>query len=252
MQSTTPSRLTWEVAIVLSLSLGYSAVYSIVRIIERVTRETALAAQTAEINTPLAERPGFDLTFQLLSIVFGLAPVALVAWLTWSERRPHLGALGFGARWWAPANLGRGVVLAAAIGLPGLVFYVTMRLIGLNTTVVPTALDALWWTVPVLVLQALKAALTEEIIVVAYLYERLTRLGWGPWAVIVGSAVLRGSYHLYQGFGGFIGNVIMGLVFGWVYHRYGRVMPLIIAHWLLDIVSFVGYPLALAWFPTLF
>ena len=33
------------------------------------------------------------------------------------------------------------------------------------------------------------------------------------------SAVLRGSYHLYQGFGGFVGNIVMGLVFGRVWQR---------------------------------
>ena len=46
--------------------------------------------------------------------------------------------------------------------------------------------------------------------------------------------------------------VVMGLLFGWVYHRWGRSLPLIVAHWLLNIVSFVGYPLALLLWPTLF
>ncbi|MGO3679524.1 MAG: CPBP family intramembrane glutamic endopeptidase, partial [Microbacteriaceae bacterium] len=124
--------------------------------------------------------------------------------------------------------------------------------IGLNLQVVPTSLNAYWWTVPVLILQALKAALTEELVVVAYLFYRLKQLGVAPWVVIVSCAILRGSYHLYQGFGGFIGNVIMGLVFGWAYHRWGRIVPLIVAHWLLDIVSFVGYPLAVAWWPQFF
>ena len=81
---------------------------------------------------------------------------------------------------------------------------------------------------------------------------RLRRLGLGATTIIVVSAVLRGTYHLYQGFGGFLGNVIMGLVFGWIYQRTGRVLPLVIAHWVLDIVSFAGYPLALAWWPELF
>ena len=38
-------------------------------------------------------------------------------------------------------------------------------------------------------------------------------------AVIVTSALIRGSYHLYQGFGGFVGNVVMGVIFGWFYTR---------------------------------
>jgi len=54
---------------------------------------------------------------------------------------------------------------------------------------------------------------------------------------------LRGSYHLYQGFGAFVGNAIMGVVFALVFLRTRRIAPLIIAHSLLDIVAFVGYDL---------
>lgn len=248
------TRLRVEIAIVLALSFGASGVYAIVTIVERVTRETALAAQTATINRPLDERPAFDLVYQLLGIAFGLAPVALVAFLLWRGRKPHLAALGLGGS--TPAGVLReslgGVGLAALIGIPGIGFYLFAKWIGINTTVVPTALDAFWWTVPVLVLRALQAALGEELIVVAYLFERFKRLGIGPVATVVSSALLRGSYHLYQGFGGFLGNVVMGLVFGWAYQRWGRSLPLIVAHWILDIVSFVGYGLAVALWPALF
>jgi membrane protease YdiL (CAAX protease family) len=50
-------------------------------------------------------------------------------------------------------------------------------------------------------------------------------------------------YHSYQGFAGIIGNFAMGLIFGWAYRKWGRVMLLIIAHFILDTVSFVGYAL---------
>ncbi|MFT4231607.1 MAG: CPBP family intramembrane metalloprotease [Leucobacter sp.] len=250
------SRLRWEIAIVLALSFGASGVYAIVAIVERLTREAALASQTATINRSLADRPVFDLVYQLLAFAFGLAPVALVVFLLWRGSRPHLSRLGLGSapglrrRWLR--ETGGGFALAAVIGIPGIAFYLFAKGIGINATVVPTALDAYWWTVPVLVLQALRAALGEELIVVAYLFDRLRRLGVGTVATIVSSALLRGSYHLYQGFGGFIGNVAMGLVFGWAYHRWGRSLPLIIAHWILDIVSFAGYPIALALWPALF
>ncbi|MCB1272774.1 MAG: CPBP family intramembrane metalloprotease, partial [Leucobacter sp.] len=200
-------RLSWEIAIVLALSYGASAVYAIVAIIERITRETALASQTATINRPLADRAVFDLVYQLLAFAFGLAPVALVIYLLWQRRRPYLWRLGLarpaGASpgWWL-RETGGGFALAAAIGIPGLAFYLFARTIGINANVVPTALDAFWWTVPVLVLSALRAALGEELIVVAYLFDRLRRIGLGSWAIITASALLRGSYHLYQGFGG--------------------------------------------------
>lgn len=255
----TPSKnqLRWELGIVLALTFGAAGVRAIVAITQRLTSEVALSSQQAVINRPLAEQATFDLIYQLLSFVFGLAPVALVIYLVWRQGRPHLANLGFGRlprmgrRWWAFEGA-YGFLLAAAIGVPGLVFYVFAREIGINTTVVPAALDTYWWTVPVLVLMALKAALSEELIVVAYFFDRMKRLGVGPVATIVSSALLRGSYHLYQGFGGFIGNVVMGLVFGWAYQRWGRSLPLIVAHWILDIVSFVGYPLAVSLWPQFF
>ena len=37
-----------------------------------------------------------------------------------------------------------------------------------------------------------------------------------------------------------------------VYARFGRVMPLVIAHTLIDVLAFVGYPLAAAWWPGVF
>ena len=69
------------------------------------------------------------------------------------------------------------------------------------------------------------------------------RWAGGKWRIILTSALIRGSYHLYQGFGGFVGNLVMGLVFGWFYTRTKRVMPLVVAHTILDVVAFVGYAL---------
>ena len=78
---------------------------------------------------------------------------------------------------------------------------------------------------------------------VGYLISRLRQLGWGENRSVLASSVLRGSYHLYQGFGGFIGNVIMGLVFGRVWQRKQRLWALIAAHALIDVTAFVGYAL---------
>ncbi len=149
-------------------------------------------------------------------------------------------------------DLGRGVLLVLVIGIPGLGLYVAGRLLGITVTVVASPLDAAWWTVPLLVLSAVRAALTEEVIFIGYLFDRLRRLGWSWWSIILATAALRGAYHAYQGLGAVVGNFAMGLVFGWCYRRWGRVMPLVIAHTLIDVVAFVGYPLAVALFPAVF
>ena len=244
-------RIAAEIGIVLGLSLGASAIYSIIAIINRLTREQALSQQTATLNTSLSDRQVFDLIYQLLGVFFDLMPVALVCYLLWSATRPHLARLGLSFE--RPGrDAGWGVVLALAVGIPGLAFYFLGRALGISVSVVPSALDAYWWTVPVLLLSALRAGLVEEVIVVGYLYKRLAQLGWSRWVIIGSTAVLRGSYHLYQGFGAFIANAAMGVLFGWLYTKYGRLLPLIVTHFLLDAAVFVGYAWAYATFPALF
>jgi membrane protease YdiL (CAAX protease family) len=249
--ATSPRRIRAEILLVLGLSLGASAVYSVVSIINRTTQEAALSEQTATINGSLSARPTFDLIYQFLAIFFDLVPVALVCFLVWHSARPHLGALGLDFTKPARDTIG-GLGLALIIGLPGIGVYLAGRELGINVNVVPTPLDTYWWTVPILILSAIRAGVTEEIIVVGYLFNRLRALGWGTWQIIVSSALLRGTYHLYQGFGAFMGNLAMGLIFGWLFARFGRVLPLVLAHIFIDTAIFVGYPWAAATFPALF
>jgi len=239
-------RITAEILIVLGLSLGQSAVYSIVAIVNRSTREQPLSQQTATLNTTLDSREVFDLIYQLLDIAFALVPVVLVCWLLWSATRPRLGRLGVDLT--RPArDLGWGALLALVIGGGGIVVYLTGRALGVTVAVNPAGLTEHWWTIPVLLLSAARAALQEEFIVVGYLFARLRDLGWRTWPIILVSAVLRGTYHLYQGWGSFVGNVLMGLAFGWIYARWGRLLPLVVAHFLIDAVIFVGYPFVATW-----
>jgi membrane protease YdiL (CAAX protease family) len=232
-----------EILLVFGVSLGASAVYSLVSIVGRLTARTALADQQATLNSSAAPgRPWLDLTYQLLGIVAALVPAGLGLHLLSRTDSPALRTIGLDGRR-MKLDLAAGSALALVIGLPGLALYAGSHALGINATVVPTALPQVWWAIPVLVLAAIQNALLEEILVVGYLLTRLGQLGWRSWPSIAASAVLRGSYHLYQGFGGFLGNVIMGLVFGWAYRRWGRIAPLVVAHAMLDIASFVGYAL---------
>jgi membrane protease YdiL (CAAX protease family) len=139
------------------------------------------------------------------------------------------------------------------VGGVGLGFYLVAWHSGTNLTVAPSSLPDVWWRIPVLLASAAQNGLTEEVIVVGYLLLRLRELGWSDGRALVTSAVLRGSYHLYQGLGGFVGNVAMGLLFGRVFQRWGRVVPLVVAHALIDAVTFVGYVLLVgkvSWIPA--
>ncbi|MEU8259821.1 CPBP family intramembrane glutamic endopeptidase [Micromonospora sp. NPDC048999] len=231
-----------ETLLVLGLSLGQSAVYALVSLVAKLTATGGLAKQTAALNTSASARPYLDLTYQLLGIFFAVLPVLLAVHLL--ARDPGDPARTLGVDLTRPgSDLVRGAGLAALIGLPGLALVWAAAHLGLNATLVPAALPDLWWTVPVLILAAAQNAVLEEVIVVGYLMTRLRQLSWRLGAVIAASAVLRGSYHLYQGFGAFLGNAVMGVVFSPFFLRTRRVAPLIVAHTLLDVVAFVGYAL---------
>ena len=237
-------RVSWEILIVLALSLGASAVYAVISLIAKLTEPGKLSEQTATLNRSFSERVYLDLTYQLVGIFFALVPVALVIYLLSEGGRSAVRRLGLdvrGGRWRKDALWGMG--LAAVIGIPGLGLYYLAKALDLNATVVPTSINDHWWTLPVLVLSAFENALLEEVVVVGYLLTRLRQLGWKPGWALAASAVLRGSYHLYQGFGAFVGNAVMGLIFGTYFQRRGRILPLVIAHTILDTFAFVGYAL---------
>ena len=235
-------RLTAEIWIVLGLSLGQSAVYAAVRLLDRYTREISLAQQVTTLNPSRDERPWLDLIYQVMSIGFALVPVALALYLLSAPGVSALRRIGLDAA--RPLrDLGTGTALAALIGIPGLGLYVVVRELGLSVSIHPAGLDPHWWAVPVLVASALQNALLEEVVAVGYLVERLRDLRWSTPALLVASAFLRGAYHLYQGPGMAAGNVVMGLIFTGFYLRYRRVMPLVVAHTALDVVAFVGYAL---------
>lgn len=237
-------RLLWETILLLAVSLGQSAWYSILRMVERLTRGVPMKQQTSTLNSSVTPgRPWLDLLYQCSDVIFGIVPAFLAVLLLAQVSRPPGGVrrtLGLHGPGWG-RDLGAGTILAAVIGIPGLGLYVGARALGLNTTVQASHLQHVWWTAPILVCMAAMNAVLEETVMVGYLFTRWRQIGWSTAAVIITSAVIRGTYHLYQGWGGFVGNILMGLLLGWVFTRRKRLLPLVFAHFLLDVVSFVGY-----------
>lgn len=230
-------RLRVEVLLVLGVSLGISALDAIITFIGRLTAPQPLRNQQAVVVASQTSRHWLDLAYQLLGILAGVVPALLAIYL-----------LGVGGRRAVGLDTARprrdglhGVGLALLIGIPGLGLYLAAHALGFSVSIVAENLPALWWRYPVLVLSAAQNGILEEIVVVAYLLTRLEQMGWRRERALVASSVLRGSYHLYQGWGGFFGNLVMGLIFGWLFQRTKRVLPLVIAHALIDAVSFIGY-----------
>jgi len=217
-----------EVLVVLSLSLLASAVFAILDLLAGPLKGGYVASvdQSAQVAR------------QIASFVFGLAPAWLVVYLV---RRSGEGVAGIGLDVREPArDVVLGVELFAVAGLGGLAIYLGSVALGINRFVVPVPPLGHWWTIPVLVLNALEAGLLEEVIAV-YLITRLRQIGLAAAAAVALAALLRGSYHLYQGWGGFLGNVALGVLFGIVFVRARRAWPLVIAHVLLDVAAGIGF-----------
>ena len=241
---TEPDRraLRIEIAVVLAVTFGLSAYTAILELVEAILLN--LSAQTVALNPRLSP-------FDLINLGLNLARVAqLVAWgalgvyLLWRSGI-GLAKIGLGRIRWRSDVLG-GLGLAALVGLPGLALYVAARALGMSVSVVPSTQQNSWWHIPVLILLAFANGWAEEVIVVGFLLTRLQQLRVNPVVALVATSLLRGAYHLYQGWGAGLGNAAMGLVFGYAWRRTGRLWPLIIAHGLIDTVAFVGYALLAA------
>ena len=234
--------IRFEIGLVLLLSLGTSAVYSLLKFAEALLSPKGIGGTRTALNPSQARAEFFDFSYQLIGILFAVAPAILVLYLLRRDSEKAFDEIGI----WPISrtkDLLRGLALAAVIGIPGLALYASSRALGLAAQVVPADLSGYWWTVPMLLLSAVRAAIQEEVIMVAYLYKRFDQLGLKFAHQQLISATIRALYHSYQGFAGIIGNFVMGLIFGWAYRKWGRVMPLILAHFFLDAVSFVGYAL---------
>lgn len=251
----TPRAIRIEIAIVLVVTLGMSGLRSLVSIIESQIRAAqagaTLSSQAVSVVAPQSSLGWVDLTRQVLSITQGLTWGLLGVYLLWRAGVDLKGRLGLDLKRPGRDAL-HGVGLAALIGLPGLGLYLLSHALGFSLTVVASSLTDTWWRIPVSILAAIENGFLEEILVVGYLLTRLEHLRVRWWVAILFSALLRGSYHLYQGYGGFVGNALMGVLFALYFLRYRRLWPLVIAHSLIDIVVFVAYPLlhgSVSWLP---
>lgn len=240
MSTSTSDRtaLRWELLLVLGITFGTSGLRAIARLVEATVSPEALNEQKATLNQAQSTLPWLDPILQLLSsgVLFAWGGLAIFLLLRHLPTPALVRSWRLRGRDWL-----HGAGLAALIGLPGLAFYLGAVHLGLSKQVVPTGLDESWWRIPLLIVNSWANGFAEELVVVAWLSTRLRqlRVSWA-W-VFAASALLRGSYHLYQGYSAGLGNVIMGVIYLWYFKRTGRIWPLVIGHGLIDTVAFVGY-----------
>ena len=230
-----------EIAVVVTVTLGLSALRSALSLLEALLAPAPLSEQQVALNAPASTDLWLDLAFQLTRALQLAGWGALAAYLLlragFALRRVGLD----GRRPGRDALHSAG--LAALIGIPGLGLYLLGRVAGITPDVAPSTLTDAWWRIPVLVVSAAANSWAEEVVMIGYLLTRLRQLGFSENRSALVAAVLRGAYHLYQGVGAFVGNLVMGLVFARYWQRTNRLWPLVGAHLLIDVVAFVGYAL---------
>jgi membrane protease YdiL (CAAX protease family) len=228
-----------EIALVLGVSLGISALNSLINFADISTRG-GFSKAVATLNGAQSPRAWVDLSYQLLDVLNGTVPALLALYLlAASPGGPGFG-IGFDRSRWR-SELTQGAGTAALIGIPGLGLVALARHLGINAEISASGLAEVWYRYPVLVLDAVQNGVLEEVVVIGFLLTRLRQRRWPARRAVLLSALIRGSYHTYQGWGGFLGNFLMGLLFGWWFTRTRRVLPLVVAHSIIDVVSFVGY-----------
>lgn len=229
-----------EIAVLLTVTIGLSGLRSALSLLEALLAPAPLAAQQVTLNAPASTDTMIDLAFQLVRALqltgWGVLAAYLLLRAGFVLRRVGLDARRPGRDLLASAGL------AALIGIPGLALYLVGRAAGITPDVAPSTLTDAWWRLPMLVLSAAANSWAEEM-TLGYLLTRFRQLGFSENRSVLTAAVLRGCYHLYQGVGAFVGNVVMGLVLGRYWQRTNRLWPLVGAHLLIDVVAFVGYAL---------
>jgi membrane protease YdiL (CAAX protease family) len=230
-----------EVLAVLGVSLGMSGIYALLAFLRaELTVRGGISATTATVASGAkTTHMLLNIAYDLTGVLQGLMPVLLV--LVLLARDPATAGFGIGLHRPTRKDLAQGLGFTALIGIPGLLLVWVAHLLGVSASLAVVDVPDTWYRVPLLLLQAAQNGLLEEIVVVGYLLTRLRQLGWSNGRALGASAVLRGSYHLYQGLGGFVGNMVMGLIFAWWFQRTRRVLPLVVAHILLDVFAFVGF-----------
>jgi membrane protease YdiL (CAAX protease family) len=230
-----------EALAVLGVSLGMSAIYALLSFIRtQVTITGGFAhAQVPVIVQRASVHPWLDLLDALADVLNGVLPAFLAVVLL--MRSPGGRGLGIGLDRLRVSEVAQGAGFCALIGIPGLGLIWLGRQLGFNGQIIAVSFPDVWYRIPVLLLDAAQNGIVEEVVVTAFLLTRLRQLGWSNQRALGAAALLRGGYHLYQGYGGFAGNLVMGLIFGYWFQRTRRVVPLVVAHFLLDAISFIGY-----------
>jgi membrane protease YdiL (CAAX protease family) len=179
------------------------------------------------------------------TIAFQWIAVAVVGWRVWAHRltAAELGLV-------IPSRLVIfTVAIVGAVVLSGLQV-LNLRRVGRSSSKMKASIQALAERIfpqssvefaPYIAL-AVTAGVCEEFLYRGFAIAALTRVGLPVWLVIVLSAILFGVAHLYQGRGGLVGTMIIGIAFGIARVAYNSIVPVVFWHAGIDIAAGIAGP----------
>jgi uncharacterized protein len=114
------------------------------------------------------------------------------------------------------------------------------------------SLPPLWYFLWGLIVLPISVGIVEEMVYRGYAQPRLEALIGNRWLALLVMAVGFGFQHIAFAFTDpqaalmrFIGTFVAGIVFGLLYMKMRRLLPLIIGHWLVDVIGLGLFPLLL-------
>jgi len=179
------------------------------------------------------------------TIAFQWFAVAVVAWRTWAH--------GFTAAQLGLTIQGRTRILVASIfgaATIAALQWLNVRRVGripveargpLQTIAERILPQSTVELLPYLAL-AITAGLCEEFLYRGFAMAVLAQIGLQAWAVVVLSSVLFGLAHSYQGRGGIVMTLLIGLLLGTSRIAYGSLVPAIFWHSAVDVVAGTAGP----------
>jgi membrane protease YdiL (CAAX protease family) len=230
---------TNKLAIVLEIAVVFVPLYALLLISNRLGGDdfTQLGGGLVLAGSPLV-----NLGLVVFAVTFWV--VAKIRGSTWSD---------FGLA--RPKSWGRTILMGIGVTVGILVSFALLSSLIQLAFPVPqenlSRFEFMHGNLPNLILNLVAVWITagflEELGWRGYLMNRLidlqgntTKLAWV--ISVVGSAIIFGLGHTYQGLGGVIKVITLGLLFGVAFLTVRRnLWPLIIAHALLDTISFVGH-----------
>lgn len=179
------------------------------------------------------------------TIVFQWAMVAVVAWRAWAHgfTATELG-LTIDGKWRALlAGIVGGAVLAGFQWL-------NLRRMGRLPPASRGLLQALAERIfpqsgvemlPFFAL-ALTAGICEELLYRGFAMGAFLRAGLSAWGAVLISSLLFGLAHLYQGYGGAVGTMLLGGLFGAARVSYHSLIPVVFWHSAVDLIAGLAGP----------